>query len=64
MKSLALIICAITAALIFAAPSQAALIEFHAGLIGSNVVPPNNSRATGTATLTLDTVSGSLSIAE
>ena len=63
MKSLFLV-CAVTAAMTFAAPSRAALIDFHADLFGSNEVPPNASRATGVANFTLDTAAGTLSVIE
>ena len=47
-----------------AVPTQAALIDFHADLMGSNEVPSNASRATGVADFTLDTVAGTLSVIE
>jgi hypothetical protein len=61
MKSLFLM-CAVTVVLTIAAPSQAALIDFHADMIGSNEVPPNASRASGPANFALDTAAGTLSV--
>lgn len=60
MKSLIFVFAA-ASALMSAVPAQAALINFHADLMGSNEVPSNASRATGVADFTLDTVAGTFS---
>jgi len=52
---------ACTAALAFAAPAMAAMVNMKADLKASNEVPPNDSKGTGAVTVTYDTGSKMLS---
>ena len=52
---------ACTAALAFATPSMAAMVNMKADLKASNEVPPNDSKGTGAVTVTYDTGSKMLS---
>ena len=52
---------ACTAALVFASPSLAAMVNLKAELKGSNEVPPNDNKGAGSLTATYDTVSKKLS---
>lgn len=52
---------AITGALVLAAPSMAATMNFKASLTGKNEVPPNTTAGTGTVTATYDTDNKKLS---
>jgi hypothetical protein len=58
-STLAAIACAATIAL--ATPSMAATVNLKADLKASDEVPPNDSKATGTVTVTYDTASKKLS---
>jgi hypothetical protein len=51
---------ACAAALAFATPSMAAMMNFHANLSGKGEVPANTSAGTGTVTATYDTASKKL----
>jgi len=51
---------ACTAALAFATPSMAAMVDMKAALKASNEVPPNNSKGIGEVTVTYDTASKKL----
>ena len=52
---------ACTAALAFATPSMAAMVNLKGDLKASNEVPPNDSKGTGSITATYDTASKKLS---
>jgi Cu/Zn superoxide dismutase len=52
---------ACVAALAFAAPAMAAMMSMKADLKASNEVPPGNSKATGTVTVTYDPATKKLS---
>ena len=58
-STLAALACA--AALVFASPSLAAMVNLKAELKGSNEVPPNDNKGAGSVTATYDTVSKKLS---
>jgi Cu/Zn superoxide dismutase len=51
---------ACTAALAFAAPAMAAMVNMKADLKGSNEVPPNDSKGTGAVTVTYDSATNML----
>src|SRR5664279_2196850 len=57
-STLAVLACA--AALAFASPAMAAMVNLKADLKASNEVPPNDSKATGSVTATYDTASKKL----
>ena len=52
---------ACTAALAFATPTLAAMVQMKADLKGTNEVPPNDSKGTGMVEVTYDTASKTLS---
>jgi hypothetical protein len=58
-SSLAVLACA--AALAFATPSMAAMVNMKADLKGSSEVPPTDSKGSGSVTITFDTASKKLS---
>jgi hypothetical protein len=62
MKSLSCLI-ALSAVLVLT-PAQAAILDFHAVLLGSSEVPANASSATGAADVMLNDVTGMLTITE
>jgi hypothetical protein len=57
----ALAVLACAGALAFASPSLAAMVNMKADLKASNEVPANDSKATGSVTVTYDTASKTLS---
>lgn len=61
MKRLAL--CVSTIVLLAAAPAQAGLLTYTATLGGANEAPPNASPATGLATVVIDDVADTMSVA-
>ena len=52
------------AALAFAVPANASMLEFQATLLGANEAPPNNSQATGSILVTLDDATDMLTVHE
>src|SRR6185312_16401637 len=55
-----LALAAFAAALAFAAPAMAAMVNMKATLKGSNEVPPNDSKGTGSVDVTYDTATNKL----
>ena len=52
------------AALAFAVPANASMLEFQGTLLGANEAPPNNSQATGSILVTLDDATDMLTVHE
>ena len=52
----------LVAALALAMPAAAALVPLHANLDGLQETPPNASPATGTSTMTMDTVANTITM--